>query len=100
MWASRLIPRELASVGSNRNTMVEKLGGWFDDSFQKNKPWNKLVHELLTAKGTTEENGATMIFANPEVDKLTDAVGRLFLGVQLQCTQCHNDRLGRSCSAW
>lgn len=96
IWASRLIPRELSSPGFNRNTMVERLGGWFDDSFQKNKPWNTLVCELLTATGRPEDNGAAVLFQNGEVDKLTDAIGRLFLGVQLQCAQCHNDRLGRA----
>ncbi len=96
IWASRLIPRELASVGMNRNTMVEKLGAWFDDGFQKNTAWDKLVRDLITAKGVPDENGAAMLFVNPDVDKLTDAVGRMFLGVQLQCAQCHDDRLGRS----
>jgi hypothetical protein len=95
IWASKLIPRELASVGHNRTTMVEGLGRWFDDRFQKNQPWNQLVNELLTACGTQQENGAVILFVNPEIDKLTDAVGRLFLGVQLQCAQCHDDRLGR-----
>ena len=28
--------------------------------------------------------------ANRGVDKMTDSVGKLFLGVQLQCAQCHN----------
>src|SRR5207249_1506188 len=28
--------------------------------------------------------------ANNSVDKVTDEVCRLFLGVQLQCAQCHN----------
>ncbi len=95
IWASRLVPRELSSPGLNRNVMVERLGGWFDEAFQKDKPWNKVVHEALTATGRPEENGAATLFQNGEVDKLTDAVGRMFLGVQLQCAQCHNDRLDR-----
>jgi len=95
IWASKLIPRELASVGMNRNTMVEKLGAWFDDAFQQNTAWDQLVRDLLTAKGLSDQNGAAMMFANPDVDKLTDIVGRMFLGVQLQCAQCHDDRLGR-----
>src|SRR5213075_1853505 len=47
--------------------------------------------ELLTATGTQEENGAATYFvANNSVDKITDNVTRTFLGVQLQCAQCHN----------
>jgi hypothetical protein len=49
------------------------------------------VFDLVTATGTTEENGAVTYFiANPTVDKITDNVTRMFLGVQLQCAQCHN----------
>jgi hypothetical protein len=46
---------------------------------------------LLTATGTQDESPAVTYFlANPTVDKQTDSVARLFLGVQLQCAQCHN----------
>jgi uncharacterized protein DUF1553/uncharacterized protein DUF1549 len=46
---------------------------------------------LLTATGNVDDNGATSYFVNnPTVDKITDNVTRTFLGVQLQCAQCHN----------
>jgi len=49
------------------------------------------VPELLTAHSTQGESPAVSYFlANPTVDKMTDSVARLFLGVQLQCAQCHN----------
>lgn len=67
-------------------------------SLLANKPYNVLTAELLTATGSTQPgaadfNGAT----NFLVDKL-DASGvqatvktaEVFLGVQVQCTQCHN----------
>jgi hypothetical protein len=45
----------------------------------------------VTAKGTQEENGAVTYFVgNSTADKITDNVTRMFLGVQLQCAQCHN----------
>jgi hypothetical protein len=46
---------------------------------------------LLTASGEQDENGAVTFFlANQTVDKMTDVASTLFLGVQLQCAQCHN----------
>src|SRR5262249_22344672 len=64
---------------------------WLEDSFNSNKPWDQFVTELLTASGTQDKNGAVTFFlANQTADKYTDTVSRLFLGVQLQCAQCHN----------
>ena len=58
---------------------------------QRNTPGTRSVRDLLTATGTQEENGATTFFiALRTPDKLNDQVCRLFLGVQLQCAQCHD----------
>jgi hypothetical protein len=69
------------------------------DSFARNKPYDKMVYELIAATGTTAPgtanfNGAT----NFLIDKVNDedaaqataATSKLFLGLQIQCTQCHN----------
>src|SRR5437660_1314123 len=57
-----------------------------------NKPWDKMVREIVTAQGGVDKPGPAVYFlANgPSVDKITDNVTKLFLGVQLQCAQCHN----------
>jgi hypothetical protein len=50
-----------------------------------------VVSDFLTATGPADQNGAvTFYLASPTPDKVTDIVTRLFLGVQLQCAQCHN----------
>src|SRR5262249_59754508 len=67
------------------------LQQWLEANFRQNKPWDQLVTDLLTASGTPEQNGAVVFFlANPTPDKLIDLTSKLFLGVQLQCAQCHN----------
>jgi hypothetical protein len=87
IWKGYLVPR----TSDNRQLKAEPLLRWLEESFNKNKPWDQFVTELLTASGTQEESGAVTFFlANPTPDKVTDAVSRLFLGVQLQCAQCHN----------
>ena len=49
------------------------------------------VYNGTAATGTQEDNGAVTYFiANSSVDKATDSVGKLFMGVQIQCAQCHN----------
>src|SRR5262249_21727972 len=46
---------------------------------------------LLTASGDIAQTGPAVYWvANATPDKVTDNVTRMFLGVQLQCAQCHN----------
>src|SRR5437660_763977 len=60
-------------------------------SFNDNKPLDKMVSEILTSTGTLADNGAVGYFVgNPTVDKMTDNVAKMFLGVRLECAQCHN----------
>jgi hypothetical protein len=87
MWAIHLIPRE----SNNRALQQKPLEGWLAKNFNDNVPLNKIVYELVTASGEIDKNPAGIYFvANPTVDKITDNVTRMFLGVQLQCAQCHN----------
>ena len=87
MWAIHLIPRE-----SNNRALVQKpLETWMAEHFNKGTPLDKVVYDLVTATGEIDKNPAGIYFvANPTVDKITDNVTRMFLGVQLQCAQCHN----------
>jgi len=86
-WANRMIPRE----SNNKRLDPKPMQNWLAERFNKNVPLDKVVYDLLTATGTAEESGAVSYFvANPTADKITDSVTRMFLGVQLQCAQCHN----------
>src|SRR5262249_41694573 len=87
MWQSYLVPR----TSDGRRVQPAPLVRWLEESFSSNKPWNQFVAELITASGSQDQNGAVTFFlANQTSDKYTDTVCRLFLGVQLQCAQCHN----------
>ncbi len=98
VWTNLLIGR---SGGTDRRSMTNRDGmqKYLRDSFAMNKPYDKMVYELVTATGSTKPgtegfNGAT----NFLVDKVneekavlaTSSVSRIFLGLQVQCTQCHN----------
>jgi hypothetical protein len=86
-WANLMVPRE----SNNRLLNAEPLKKWLAEAFNKGQPLNKLVYELITATGSQDENGAVTYFiGNNTVDKITDSVTRMFMGVQLQCAQCHN----------
>jgi hypothetical protein len=87
IWETLLLPRNSDNRGLDRQPMVK----WLEESFNANKPWDKLVSEILTASGPQDKNAAvTYYLSNIGVDKMTGSVTRYFLGVQLQCAQCHN----------
>ena len=87
MWQAKLLPRD----SGNRFVLREPFVKWLETEFNKNTPWNEFVTHLVSASGTVEENPAVTYFlANRSVDKITDGVSQSFLGVQLQCAQCHN----------
>ena len=98
IWTNLLIGR---TGGNDQNSMISRTGmqKFLRDSFARNKPYDKMVYELVTATGTTAPNtknfnGAT----NFLIDKVneetaaqaTAASSQIFLGLQIQCTQCHN----------
>ncbi|OWK39163.1 hypothetical protein FRUB_06245 [Fimbriiglobus ruber] len=90
-WAlkwSDLIRSNSASIGAQG---MWALHNWLKESFRENKPFDKIVRELVTAKGSTFSNGPANYFkiANNPSD-LTEATSQLFLGVRLQCAKCHN----------
>ena len=87
IWQTLLLPR----TSDNRFVPFDKMTGWLETSFNDNKPWDQMVREIVTAEGDLDKNGAVIYFlANATPDKLTDNATRVFLGVQLQCAQCHN----------
>jgi hypothetical protein len=87
IWQNMLLPRN----SDNRRLSAEPLHGWLGEAFNTNKGWDKVVYDFLTATGPADKNGAVTFFlANPTPERVTDSVTRLFLGVQLQCAQCHN----------
>lgn len=67
--------------------------GYLAASFQNDKPLNVLVTEILGADGVEETlRPAAKFYLDRAVDKdtLVRDIGRLFLGINLQCAQCHD----------
>ena len=68
---------------------------WLKARLAANAPWDKLVHEMVTADGRLSDNGATgfMLF---DAEMPLDGVSNLmttFLGTNMACAQCHDHPL-------
>src|SRR5260221_6186779 len=54
-------------------------------------PWDELVRDLVTATGSTLENGAGNFFVlHDEPTKCAETVSVAFLGMSINCAKCHN----------
>lgn len=69
---------------------------WLQDKIARNVPTNEWVAELLSASGGTFDNPATNYYQT-ERDRLkvTENVAQVFLGMRVQCAQCHNHPFDR-----
>ncbi|MDP6361029.1 MAG: DUF1549 domain-containing protein, partial [Planctomycetota bacterium] len=82
VWTDTLIGPDLRQPMVNRRALV----GWLNEQFKKNTPFDKLVRDLLTAEGYSDENGATNYFMKFKIPaEAASSVSRVFLGVQIQC---------------
>jgi hypothetical protein len=105
IWTVWLLTRSGANQQST-DIYHKQMHRWLEDQFAKESlSFKELVRELLTAEGKTNENGAVnYILAHlgeptPRGQEIADGkynmvpltsrTARLFLGVQLQCAQCH-----------
>ncbi len=69
---------------------------WLAERIGKNIPLNDIVTELLSATGGTVSSPAVN-FYQTELDqlKLTENVAQVFMGMRIQCAQCHNHPFDR-----
>ncbi|GIX05347.1 MAG: hypothetical protein KatS3mg114_1216 [Planctomycetaceae bacterium] len=88
-WWAQLLVGRAPSPRVNRHALHKYLRL----SFAANKPWSLMVAELITAEGSTEENGAANFLVahlNNQAVPATAITARLFLGIQMHCAQCHH----------
>ncbi len=97
LWTNVLIGR---SGGSERRSLVNRDGlqQALRRAFQHNTPYDRLVHELVAATGVSKPgeegfNGFVNFLAGSLEEngvQATAKTSQIFLGLQIQCTQCHN----------
>jgi hypothetical protein len=65
---------------------------WMSDQIRENRGWDKIVTSLITASGPINEHGETaLIFAHAgQADDIAAETSRIFLGIQIQCANCHD----------
>ena len=75
---------------------------WLSEVFAANRPYDQMVRDLITAEGLwtdkPEVNFLTATFDSNDGQadpvRLAARTSRAFLGLRIDCLQCHNDFLG------
>ena len=99
-WWYRTLTGMTPGAARNREEQARLLRGPADETFQawlleqvkQNRPYDAFARDVLTATGRTNENGATGFYArwDGKPNDLAGAVSKTFLGVKIQCAQCHD----------
>jgi hypothetical protein len=72
---------------------------WMTEQLQANKSWGSIAHDMLTATGALrfdepDKNGQVYFllsrFGADAIIERTAETSRIFLGIQIQCAQCHD----------
>jgi hypothetical protein len=109
IWTVWLMSRG-GALERGRGVYHEQMHLWLEEQFVRNRSYKEMVTDLLTATGKTNENGAVNYvltwLGEPipnnnrtkegqfEMTPITARTTRLFLGMQVQCVQCHNHPSG------
>lgn len=88
-WRDTLTYHTPASANYLRWKLFDE---WMIDQVRRNRPWSAIVTSMITAEGPNDEcapvNFLTAHFGN--TIEIAATTSRVFLGVQLQCAQCHD----------
>jgi Protein of unknown function (DUF1549)/Protein of unknown function (DUF1553) len=67
---------------------------FFVSAFRENRPYDRMAREMITFSGEIQPNGPGVFVASHVkgggAETMASITARLFLGVQIQCAQCHD----------
>ncbi len=89
-WADVLRINSALGIGAGQAEAAYQL--WVKEAIRTNKPYDQFVRELVSARGMIWDNGAVGYYIRDRgmpLDNMSNTV-RIFLGVRLECAQCHN----------
>lgn len=94
-WRREWIPQ----TNQPGSPLVDEIESWLKQRLRDNVAYDRMAYELLTAppsRGTEEETPATFLTASEfKPENLAANTTRAFLGINLDCAQCHDHPFAR-----
>jgi hypothetical protein len=94
LWLRALVNYELNELDPFRMSF-SGFRRWLVDAIKQDLPYDQFARRLVAAAGDSYENGAVnyamkhVRAGEPPID-MTDRTVQVFLGIPIQCAQCHN----------
>jgi hypothetical protein len=93
-WTYKWSDILLVNGSKLRPDAVNAYYQWIRDRVAENTPWDRLVREVVTARGSSLENGATNFFAvHQDPETMAENVSQAFMSLSINCAKCHNHPL-------
>jgi hypothetical protein len=95
-WARLWRNRVAVPIGAGEDLngkYTAEFERWLAEAFNKNRPWDELVRNMIAAEGESPPVAyirQCMDDGQPRAGKLAASVSRRFLGIRLECAECHD----------
>jgi len=99
LWVMKF--SELLKIRSDGNIKMSYKAtllyfNWLNEKLSKNVPIDQIVREVLSASGGTFNNPSTNYYqVEQETLKIAENTAQVFMGMRMQCAQCHNHPFDR-----
>jgi hypothetical protein len=90
-WAYKWSDLLLVNSKKLRPAAMWAYYDWIRNNVSANTPWDQFAREIVTAQGSTLENGAGNFYVlHDDPLALTENISLAFLGMSINCARCHN----------
>lgn len=90
-WADILQNRGAGYSTSRQRPGTTLFSGWIRDCIAANVPYDRFVAQIVTATGSQDENPPTIWYRTVRRPaEYVESVAQAFLGMRIQCAQCHH----------
>ena len=93
-WRRVLLPE--AETDFQARFLAPGFEAWLRQQLLRNQPYDELAYELLTSPLEGSYNSPSAFYQAKDVkpENLAAATTRIFLGIRLECAQCHDHPFG------
>lgn len=90
-WTYKWSDLLLVNSSKLRPAAARAYHAWIRRQVEANRPWDELVRDLVTARGSTFENGAGNFFLlHDDPRSMAETTTQAFMGMSVGCAKCHN----------
>ena len=90
-WADILQNRGQGYSTTQQRSATALFTAWIRDSIAANESYDRFATKILTATGSQERNPPTLWYRHVRTTQdYVESISQAFLGVRIQCAQCHH----------